>query len=122
MHTELKGQVNELSLDIKQLCIVPISIHFFENKFWSYIVTKDVGRIRDAIIYGRPISNSSMNADMEESYTLQFINFSSIMIKQRDTFPQPLLVKISLDLITNVTDKLPCSSRLVPLIIPFDRG
>jgi len=38
-------------------------------------VTKDVGQIRDATIHGRPISDSLMNADMEESHTLQIINF-----------------------------------------------
>ena len=33
MHIELKGQVDELSLNVKQQCFVPISIHFFKDKF-----------------------------------------------------------------------------------------
>jgi len=45
-------------------------------------VTKDVSQIRDVTIYGRPMFDSSMNVDMEES-TLQFINFSSITVIQR---------------------------------------
>ena len=46
MHIELKRQVDELSLKIKQQGIVPSDIHFCEDKFWSYIVTKNVVRSR----------------------------------------------------------------------------
>ena len=65
------------------------------------------------------MSESLMNADMEKSHTLHFINFSSITVRQMDTFPQPLPVRRSLDIITNVTGKLPCTSTMVHLIIPF---
>jgi len=83
---ELKEQVDELSLENKQQCLIPINTHVYEDKFWSYIVTKDVSRIRDNIIYSRPMSDSSMNADMKESHTFQFINFSFIMVRQRVAF------------------------------------
>jgi len=69
-HIELERQLDELSLVIKQLCLVPINIHYYEDKFWRYLVTKDVDQIRDATIYDRPMSDSSMNADMEASYIL----------------------------------------------------
>jgi len=56
MHIELKGQVDKLSLEIKQQCFGPINIYFYEDKFWSYIVTKNVGIFKDIIIYDRSIS------------------------------------------------------------------
>ena len=49
MHIKLKGQVDELLLNVKQQCFVPISIHFFKDKFWSYIVTKDVSQTKNVI-------------------------------------------------------------------------
>jgi len=85
-------------------------------------MTKDVSQIRDATIYDRPMSESSTNTDMEEFHTLQFINFSSITVRQRSIFPQPLPIRISLDIIINVTCKLPRIFMMIPLIIPFDRG
>jgi len=33
MHIELKGQVNELSLEVKQQCLVPIDIHSMRTSF-----------------------------------------------------------------------------------------
>jgi len=42
MHIELKWQIDELSLEGKQKCIVQSDVHFYEGKFWNYIVTKDV--------------------------------------------------------------------------------
>ena len=36
----LKWQVDKLSLEVNQSCIVPINIHFYEDKFWNNIVTK----------------------------------------------------------------------------------
>ena len=69
-HIELKEQVDKLSLENKQQCLVPINIHVYEDKFWSYIVTNNVDQIRDAVIYGQPMSDNSINADMEESHTL----------------------------------------------------
>ena len=117
---ELKEQVDEqATVPVTVPC--PKKPHVYKDKFWSYIVTKDVGQTRDSIIYGRPVSDNSMNSDMEESHTLQFINFSSITVRQRGTFSQPLPVKRSLDIITNVTGKLSCTFTMVRLIIPFDR-
>ena len=31
-----------MSLEVKQQCIVPSEVHFYEDKLWSYIVTKNV--------------------------------------------------------------------------------
>ena len=58
---EFKGQVDELSLEINQPCIAPLDIYFYEDKFWSYVVTNDV------TIYGRVMSDNSMNIVMRES-------------------------------------------------------
>ena len=54
-----------LSLEIKQQCFVPINIHFYEDKFWSYIATKGVGQTKDVDIYDRSISKFFENAIME---------------------------------------------------------
>ena len=48
-------------------------------------MTKDVGKIRDVTIYGRLMSE---NADMKESHTLQFNNFSSILSSSCKTSSQ----------------------------------
>jgi len=50
--TEFEKQVDELSLEGKPEFLIPINIHVYEDKFWNYIVTKDVGQIRDFTIYG----------------------------------------------------------------------
>ena len=50
MQIERKEKVDKLSLEIMQLWLVPINIYFYKDKFWSYIVTKDVGQIKDATI------------------------------------------------------------------------
>ena len=63
MNTELKEQV-DLSLDVKQQFLVPINIHFYEDKFWSYIVTKNVGQTKDVVIYDRSISKIFKDAVM----------------------------------------------------------
>ena len=95
MHIELKGQVDELSLNIRQQCFVPINIHFYKDKFWSYIVTKNVGMIKDVIIYDWSISDFFEDAVMEEYDGSQIINFSSITVKLEGASPLPLLVCIS---------------------------
>ena len=56
IYFELKRQVDKLSLEIKQQCFVPIKIHFYEDKFWSYIVTKGVGQTKDVVISHRFMS------------------------------------------------------------------
>ena len=49
--TECERQVDELSLEVKQQCIVPSDVHFYEDKFWNYIVTKNVDMIKNVNIY-----------------------------------------------------------------------
>ena len=66
MHTELKGQVDNLSLDVKQQCLIPINIHFYKDKFWSYIVTKSVSQTKNIVIYDRSISKIFEDAVMGE--------------------------------------------------------
>jgi len=119
---ELKGQVDELSLEVNQSCIVPINIHFYEDKFWNYIVTKDVGQIRDISIYGRSAVKDLRDVVMGEPHNLQSINFFSLTIKQQGIFTRTLPVKISLVIINKVIGKLSHTFMLVRLIIPFDRG
>ena len=68
------------------------------------------------------MSENSVNNVMEESHTLQLINFSSIMMRQTSAYFLALPVRKSLDIITNVTGKLLCIFTVVCLIIPFDRG
>jgi len=67
---ELKGQVDELSLEVNQSCLVPINIHFYEDKLWSYIVTKDVGQIRDITIYDRSASEVLRDVVVGEPHSL----------------------------------------------------
>ena len=50
---KLKGQVDELSLEGKKSCLVPINIYCYEDKFWSNIVIRNVDQIKDVIIYGQ---------------------------------------------------------------------
>ena len=97
-----KEQVNKLSLENKQQCRVPINTHVYEDKFWNYIVTKDVGQIRDIFIYGRFAVKDLRDAVMGESHTLQIINFFSLTVKQKGIFTRTLPVKISLVIINKV--------------------
>jgi len=80
MHIKLKGQVDKLSLEIKQQCFIPINIYFYEDKFMSYIVIKDVGMIKNVIIYDRSIFKIFENTVMGVHDALQIIN-SSISVK-----------------------------------------
>ena len=82
-------------------------------------MTKVVGQIKNVTIYGRATPDNSMNVVMEESSITQIINFFSLTVKQRVAFHDILPVRIPL---VNITGKLQRSSRLIPLIIPFDRG
>ena len=65
IQTELKGQV-DLSLDVKQQCFVSINIHFYEDKFWSYIVTKGADHTKDVDICDRSISKNFEDVVMGE--------------------------------------------------------
>jgi len=56
MHAELKGQVDDLAIDVKQQCLVPINIHFYDDKFLSYILIKGVGQTKNVVIYDQSIS------------------------------------------------------------------
>ena len=119
MHTELKWQVDDLSLDVKQQCLVPINIHSYEDKFWSYIVTKDVGQIKDVTIYNRSMSENLMNYVVGESNIIQITNFPSLVVKQKCVITKTFPVRRSLYITITVTGKLLCAFRLVHLIIPF---
>ena len=121
MHIELKRQVDKLSLEIKQQCFIPINIHLYENKFWGYIVTKNVGMIKDVIIYDRSISNFFEDAVMGEYDALQIINFSSIIVKLKGSSPLPLPVCVTF-IFAVKTSKLSHTFRIIPLIISFDRS
>ena len=87
MHIELKWQVDKLSLEIKQQCFVSINIYLYEDKFWNYIVTKDVGMIKDVIIYDRSISKIFEDTVIREYDALHIINFSSITLKPQGASP-----------------------------------
>ena len=66
MYIELKRQVDELSLEIMQQCFTSINIHFYKDKFWSYIVTKSVSQTKDVVISDRSISKIFEDAVMGE--------------------------------------------------------
>ena len=82
----------------------------------------DVGHIKDVTIYGRVVSDNSMNVVMREFNIIQIINFFSLTTQQRIAFHHILPVRIPLVLIVNITGKLPSSSKPVPVIIPFNKG
>jgi len=69
-------------------------------------VTKDVGQIKNVTIYGRAISDNSMNVAMGESSIIQIINFSSFTVKYRLATHHILPVRVPLVLIVNITCKL----------------
>ena len=85
-HIKLERQVDGFLLKVKQSCVAPIKYSFLKDKFWIYIVTKDVCWIKDVTIYGRSMFKNSKNVVTRKSNTLQFINFLSITVKQRDVF------------------------------------
>ena len=84
-------------------------------------MTKDVGQIKNFIIYGQSISNDLKGIIIEETNVLHIINFSAITVKPKCAILQTLPVRISLDVI-KITGKLPHTVRMIRLIIPFDRG
>jgi len=90
MHIELKRQVDKLSLKIRQQCFVLKKIHFYKDKFWSYLVTKNVDMIKDVIIHDQSISIFFEDAVMGEHDAFQTINFSSITVKLKGVSPLPL--------------------------------
>jgi len=85
----------------------------------SYIVTKNVGMIKDVIINDRFISNFFEDAVMGEYDALQIINFSSITLKLKGVSSLPLPVRISFIFIAKI-GKLSHTFRIIPLIISFD--
>jgi len=91
-HIKLERQVDELSLEIKQQCTVPINTYVYKDKFYSYVVSKDVSQIKDVTIYSWAMSDNSMNAVMREYNIIQIINFSSLIVKLRVAFHHILLV------------------------------
>ena len=115
--TEFEKQVDELSLEGKPQFFISINNHVYEDKFWNYIVTKDVGQIRDFTIYGQSIAKDLKGTVMEETNVLHIINFSAITVKPRCVFLQTLPVRISLDIV-KITCKLSHTVRMIHLIIP----
>jgi len=94
--TEFERQVDELSLEGKAQILMPINIHVYEDKFWNYIVTKDVGQIKNFTIYGQSISKDLKGTVMEETNVLHIINFLAITVRPICAFLQNLPVRISL--------------------------
>ena len=90
-----------MSLEGKPQFLIPINAHVYEDKFWTYIVTKDVGQIKDFTIYGQSISKDLKGIIMEETSVLHIINFSAITVKPKCAFIQTLPVRISLNVINN---------------------
>ena len=118
--TDFKSQADELSLEGKPQFLIPINTHVYEDKFWNYTVTKDVGQIKNFTIYGQSISKDLKGIIIEETNVLHIINFSVITVKPKCAILQTLPVRISLDVV-KITDKLPYTVRMILLIILFDR-
>jgi hypothetical protein len=83
-------------------------------------VTKDVGLVKDAMIYDQSVPKILVDAIIKKSDTVQII-FSAANIEHKGASPQLLLVYISL-IITAKTGKWLHILRMRHLIIPFDRG
>jgi len=80
-----------------------------------------MGQVKDVTISSRAMSDNSINVVMGESNIIQIINFFSLTVKQKVAF-YIIYVRILLILIINITGKLSRSSRMMPLIILFDKG
>jgi len=83
-----------------------INTHIFEDMFWCEVVTKNVNRVKDIIIYGRSISENLKDIIMGESDNLQLISLFSIVVTQRGV-TQTLPIRISPVLIVKIPGKLP---------------
>ena len=79
------------------------------------------GQPKDVVIYDGSISKNFEDAIMEEYNALQIINFSSMTVKFNSASPVSLLVFMTF-IFTTKTDKVSCTFKIIPLIIPFDRG
>ena len=80
-----------------------------------------VGQTKDVDIYDRSISKIFDDAVMKEYNVLQIINSFSITVKLNGTSPLLLSVCMTLFFIVK-TGKLSHTFRIIPLIIPFNRG
>ena len=78
-------------------------------------------QVKDVVIYGRSIPEN-LKDTIGESNNLQLISLLSIAVTQRGVVTQTLPVRISPLLIIKITGKLPHTFKMIPLIIPFDRG
>ena len=85
-------------------------------------MTRNVDQIKGATIYSRSVSEDFRDAIIREPHILQFINFSSLTVKQKGIFTRTLSIKITLVIVNKVTDKLLHTFMLIRLIISFDRG
>ena len=84
-------------------------------------MTKGVGKIKNVFIYDRSIFKIFEDTIMGEYNALQIINSFFVTIKFNRAFPLPLLVYMTFIFTVN-TGKLLHTFRIIPLIIPFDRG
>ena len=84
-------------------------------------MTKGVGQTKDVDIYDRSTSKFFENAIMGEYNALQIINSFFVTVKFNGAFPLPLPVYMTFIFTVN-TGKLLHTFRIIPLIIPFDRG
>ena len=117
--TECKRQVDELLLEIKQQGTVPSDIHFCEDKFWNYIVTKGVDQIKNVDIYDRFISKIFEDAIMGEYNALQIINSFFVTVKFNGASLLPLPICTTF-IFTVKMGKQSHAFRIIPLIIHFD--
>lgn len=76
---------------------------------------------KDVINCDRSISKILEDTVMRGYDTLQFIKFSSNLVKCKGVFPLSLPICISFILIAK-TGKLSHTSKIIRLIIPFDQG
>ena len=84
-------------------------------------MTKDVGQVKDVVIYDQYISKFFEDAIMIEHDALHIINFTFITVIFKGASTLPLSVCITF-IFTVKTGKLSHTFRIIPLIIPFDRG
>ena len=81
------------------------------------VVIRNMDQVNDIIIYGRSIPKNLKDAVMRE-----LIDLFSITVTQKGVVIHALPVRISPVLIVKITDKLPYTFMMIPLIISFDRG
>ena len=84
-------------------------------------MTKRVGQTKNVYIYDRCISKIFEDAVIGEYNALQIINSFFITVKFNNASPLSLSVCMTF-IFTTKTDKVSYTFKIIPLIIPFDRG